>query len=170
MHPIRQLLRTSLLRQRIPARQVQPEFPAQIVARDVLRCSVTQRCSRSRLFDLVLVADNLSRRADVNLEFLLLLRPEKPHVPIPDIQLVRHQPVRLLQPHLPLHIRLRVVVHLESNRRLIPADVLSHAANKFLRSPHCLIPRNLEVHRRFRKRPEKIFLRKHHSYDAQQHP
>ena len=128
----------------------------------------TKAASRPNI--LVIVADDLPSRADPHKKLLLLFRPEKAHLPVPDIQLAGHQPVRLLQPHLPLQICFRVVVHVENDGRLVAADIIPEAANKFLRSRQRLISRHAKIHGSFRKRPKEIFVRKHCAHYAQQDP
>ena len=76
------------------------EIHAHLAAQEILRRSfrsrALQRGSRLRLGNFVLVADNLPARAHAHPKLFFLPRPEKPHVPIPDVQLAGHQPVGLL--------------------------------------------------------------------------
>ncbi len=78
-------------------------------------CAVVCACERStdgaraRLRNFMVVADDVSRRADAHVKFFFLLWPEKTHVPIPDVQLRRHQLVGLLHSRVsPFEIGLRV--------------------------------------------------------------
>src|SRR5258708_15495496 len=104
----------------------------------------------------MVVADNLSTRADADMKFLFLLWLEEAHVPIPDVEFRRHHPVGLLQAQLAFEVRLGVVVHIKNNGRLVAADILSEAARKSLRACERFVSRDAKVHRRFREGSEKI--------------
>ncbi len=94
---------------------VESKFRNQKILRASLRRRAIQRGPWARLFNFVRIPDNVSRRAHPHVKFLFLQRTEKPHIPIPDVQLRRHQLVRLLQPQLALQVRFRVVVDAEHN-------------------------------------------------------
>ena len=75
---------------------MESEFRAEIVLRCGLGGGAVERCPGARFLDMVIVADDLSRRAHANAEFFFLLRLEETHVPEPDIQLAGHEFVGLL--------------------------------------------------------------------------
>ncbi len=74
-----------------------------------------ERCAGMSLVYLVIVTDDLARRADMYVEFLFLLRPEKTYVPIPDIQFRGHQPVGFPKADLPLQVNLFLFLYVENN-------------------------------------------------------
>src|SRR5207249_7079360 len=104
------------------------------------------------LFDLVPVADNLPGRTNAKLELFLLERFEEPHLPIPDVQLRRRQPVGFAQADLALQVHLGVVVHIKNDRRFVTAQVLAEAGNELPRPRERFFPRDLKIDGSFRKR------------------
>ncbi len=118
----------------------------------------------------MVVADNLSTRADADAKFLFLLRLEKAHVPIPDVEFRRHHPVGLLQAQLAFEVGLGVVVHIKNNGRLVAADIRAQAARKSPGARQRFVSRDAEVHRCFREGSEKIVAGEERAHDAQHHP
>ena len=116
------------------------------------------------------VADNLPGRTNAKLELFLLERFEEPHLPIPDVQLRRRQPVGFAQADLALQVHLGVVVHIKNDRRFVTAQVLAEAGNELPRPRERFFPRDLKIDGSFRKRLKKVSLSKHHAQDPRRHP
>ncbi len=149
---------------------VERKFRNQKVLRASLRRRPIRRGPRACLFYLVRVPDNISRWAYPHGKFLFSLRTEKPHVPIPDVQLRRHHLVRLLQPQFALQVRLRIVVHAEHNRRPVAAHVFAQPRHKAFCPLLRLPTRDAEIHGSFRKRPKEILVSENRSDDSERNP
>src|SRR4029077_3946346 len=132
----------------------------EIILRGGLRRGPVERNSRARLLDLVIVAGDLSRRANANAKLLHLLRLEEANVPKPNVQFRRHQPLVFLQPEFPLEIHLGVVVQVKNNCGLVAADVLTDAGDEIPRSCEGFFAGNLKIDGRFGKSAEEISLSK----------
>ncbi|PYT81863.1 MAG: hypothetical protein DMG40_07815 [Acidobacteria bacterium] len=119
--------------------------------RDGQRGVALEGGSGAGFLDFVVVTDDLPGRADAHCEFFLLERFEKTHVPVPNIQILRHQPVRFAQTDLALQIHFGVFIHIKNDRRFVAADVLAEAGSKFPCPLQCFGSRNLEIDRGFGK-------------------
>src|SRR5438094_27724 len=128
------LARIGFLGKKVPAAQIESELGVEIILSAGLCRSAIERRSRARFLDFVIVPGDLSGGAHAHPEFLFLLRLEETHLPEPDIQLRGHQLVCLLQTEFALQIDLGVVVYVENDRGFVAADVLTEAADEFLRS------------------------------------
>ena len=158
------------LGQVIPAAEIHPQLRAQKALRHRLRSALAERRARARLGNFVLVANDVARRADAHAEFLFLLRAEKPHVPIPDVQIRGHQLVRLLQTELALEINLGVVIHVENDGGSVAADVLTQTGDELLRARQCFFAGDLKIYGRFRESQEKVRAGKCGTKDSENDP
>src|SRR5260370_7618889 len=112
IHAVWALVGVCFLRKEVPLAEVEPQLCQQEILRAFLGDGASERGTCARLFNLVAVPDDIPRRADANEKFLFLLRPEKAHVPIPDVELRRHHLVGLFQPDLALAEALRLLLDL----------------------------------------------------------
>src|SRR6266403_3985662 len=118
----------------------------------------------------MLVPDYFPRGAHATAKFLLLKRLEEAHVPEPDIQLRRHEPVRFLQAEFALEINLRVFIHVEDNRRLIAAYVFAEPRDKVLCALQRFFAGNLKIDGGFGECAEEILLSEHRAQNSKDHP
>src|SRR5207302_1882320 len=81
-----------------------------------------------------------------------------------------HQLVCLLQTEFALQIDLGVVVYVENDRGFVAADVLTEAADEFLRSCERFLAGDLEINGRFRECPEIILGGEQRAGDPRHHP
>src|SRR5262249_34088384 len=95
VRPVRSAVRIRFLCQKFPRRQIDSQLAARKFCRDCLCLRSIHQRRRSRLGNLVVVPHYLSCWIHSNVKFFLLLWLEKPHFPIPDVQLRTHQQVRL---------------------------------------------------------------------------
>src|SRR5258708_935845 len=118
----------------------------------------------------MLVPDNLPGGANAYVKLLFLLRLEEAHVPEPDIQFRRHEPVRFLQSEFPLEIDFRAFIHVEDNRGSVAADVFAEPSDKALRALQRFFAGNLKIDGGFGESTEEIFAGEHCTEDSKNCP
>src|SRR6267378_886759 len=118
----------------------------------------------------MLVPDYFPRGADADVKFLFLLWLEEAHVPEPDIQFRRHQPVRFLQAQFPLEVDLRVFIHIENNRGSVAADVFAEPRDKVPGALQRFFTGNLKIDGSFGESAEEILVSEHRTEDSKDYP
>ncbi len=96
---------------------------------------------------------------DTHIEFFLLERFEKTRLPIPDVDIVRHDPVGLRKTYLAFEVRLCDVIQVKYYAGIVAAELRALRAGKLPGSLQCVSTRNLEFHGSFRERLKEILIR-----------
>ena len=170
IQPVRFFLGIRFFGKIIPIARRLAQFRNQEVLRRSLRYLSLRLRTGLRFRYFMFVTGDLSFRAHANLEFFFLLRLEKPHVPVPHVHFAGHQPVGLLQTNLPFQIRLRVIVNSKYDHRPVPINGLAQRLHEITSPRQRLFSRHLKIHRRFRKRLEKMPVRIPKAHNSGQHP
>ena len=118
----------------------------------------------------MVIADNVSIRADPHAVLFLLLRTEETHLPVPCAYLGRYQMVRLLESYGPFEVGFRLVVYREDDARLVARNILMQFSDELAGQIERLPALNGEIDGRFWKGLEEIARSHTRAEDADKNP
>ena len=170
IEPVRFSLGVRFLRKKIPVARRFAQLRNQKILRRFLRRVASRLRSSFRFRNLVFVTGDVAFRTYADLKLFLLLRLEKPHIPVPHIDFRGHQSVGFFQSNLPLEIRFRVIVHSKNDHRPESVHALAQGLHKTARARKRFSPWQLEVDRRLWKRVKKMPVRIPEPHDSRKHP
>ena len=137
---------------------------------DGLRRGAFEARAGSGFLEYVRVADDAAGGVDAHVEFFFLQRAEKARLPVPDVDVVRHHLVGLLEAYFALEVGLRRVVHIENDARIVAAELRALRGGKLLGLFEGIRARNFEIDGSFGEGLEEIFVRHARAEQAGENP
>ena len=156
------------------AKIVEGEVHVQRVAQECFRRGLrrgTFEAGARRIFlKLMGVADDAAGGIDTHVEFFFVQGTEKSRLPIPDVDIVRHHLIGLLEPYLSLEVRFRGIVHVKNDARIVPAELRALRGRELLCDAKGVRAGHLELDGGFGEGPEEIRVRHARAENASKNP